>query len=244
MNQRVASSVLERRGHVVVCAANGREALSLFDRSADEPFDLILMDVQMPDMDGLEATAEIRRLEAGTGNHIPIIALTARAMTGDREECIEAGMDEYLSKPIRTAELYDLIADFCNTDPSEATVTELRSGDSPGVIDIKSLLTLVGGNRQLLSNLAVMFSDESVTMLEKMRASIDAGDDSGLQSVAHTLKGSAATMTGYTVSRTAAELEISQDGNIGHRRMLLERLEVEVRALNTALEQLTLRKAG
>jgi two-component system sensor histidine kinase/response regulator len=96
VNQRVACSLLERQGHAVVVAENGRLALEALE-SAD--FDVVLMDVQMPVMDGLTATAAIRKREAGTGRHLPIVALTANALKGDRERCLDAGMDGYVAKP-------------------------------------------------------------------------------------------------------------------------------------------------
>jgi CheY-like chemotaxis protein len=99
INQRVGQKMLEKQGHTVVLAANGREALEA------SPFDLVLMDVQMPEMDGLEATSLLRRREQGTGRRVPVIALTASAMKGDRERCLEAGMDGYVSKPLQPHEL-------------------------------------------------------------------------------------------------------------------------------------------
>jgi CheY-like chemotaxis protein len=103
VNQVVAARLLEKRGHQVTVAANGFEVMAAVER---ESFDLILMDIQMPEMDGYEATALIRRAEAGTGRHIPIFAMTAHAMKGDAEQCLVAGMDGHLSKPIRPADLY------------------------------------------------------------------------------------------------------------------------------------------
>jgi CheY-like chemotaxis protein len=102
VNQRVAARLLEKLGHVVTLAGNGREAIQ---RLASQEFDLILMDVQMPEIDGLEATAAIRRQEQDTGRHVPIVGMTAHAMSGDRERCLASGMDGYLSKPIRSNEL-------------------------------------------------------------------------------------------------------------------------------------------
>jgi two-component system, sensor histidine kinase and response regulator len=109
VNQRLAVRMLEKRGHRVAMSCNGREALEAL---AGDAFDLILMDVQMPEMDGFEATAAIRKSEAGRGTHIPIVALTAHAMKGDRERCLAAGMDEYLAKPIRPEELDELLEHF------------------------------------------------------------------------------------------------------------------------------------
>lgn len=99
VNQLLTTRLLEKRGHTVMLASNGREALAAFERKS---FDLVLMDVQMPQMDGIEATAAIRNLEKSSGNHVAIVALTAYAMKGDREKCLAAGMDGYLSKPIQT----------------------------------------------------------------------------------------------------------------------------------------------
>jgi signal transduction histidine kinase/CheY-like chemotaxis protein len=109
VNQKVAMSMLGKRGHTVVIAGNGKEAVEVFDTQGEQPFDLILMDVQMPEMDGLEATRLIRDKEKETGSHIPIIALTAHAMKGDRDVCIAAGMDGYVSKPLKTEDLFAAI---------------------------------------------------------------------------------------------------------------------------------------
>jgi CheY-like chemotaxis protein len=107
VNQRVALRLLEKAGHHVLAVANGKKALAAW---LSQPFDLILMDVQMPEMDGIEATSEIRRAERGSTIHIPIIAVTAHAMSGDRERCLAAGMDDYLSKPLNKADLMEIIA--------------------------------------------------------------------------------------------------------------------------------------
>jgi CheY-like chemotaxis protein len=106
VNQKVATGMLERAGHRVAVANNGAEAVAKW---RDGAFDLILMDVQMPDVDGFEAAREIRKQEKAGGRHVPIVALTAHAMAGDRERCLEVGMDDYLSKPIRREELLDLL---------------------------------------------------------------------------------------------------------------------------------------
>ena len=113
VNQRVAQRILQNDGHIVVVAGNGREALAALDKQI---FDVVLMDVQMPEMDGLEATAAIRLREKGSGAHIPIIAMTAYAMKGDRERCLAAGMDDYLSKPIHAQVLLDLV-EKCAREP-------------------------------------------------------------------------------------------------------------------------------
>jgi CheY-like chemotaxis protein len=107
VNRKLAMHLLTRRGHTVLSAENGYEALTLLEK---ETVDLVLMDIQMPEMDGLTATREIRKREAGTGRHVPIVALTAHAMSGDRQLCEAAGMDAYITKPIQVAELERVLA--------------------------------------------------------------------------------------------------------------------------------------
>jgi len=111
-NQKVAVSLLAKQGHSVVVVADGREAIDAIER---ESFDLVLMDIQMPDMDGFEATQRIRERERITNTRIPIIAMTAHAMSGDREKCLAAGMEAYISKPIRWRELVEVIASVTAT---------------------------------------------------------------------------------------------------------------------------------
>ncbi|HAA04384.1 MAG TPA: hypothetical protein DCE18_13655 [Syntrophobacteraceae bacterium] len=114
VNQRLAARVLEKHGHRVTVVENGLEALIALE---NKNFDLILMDIQMPDLDGLETARAIRKLEVGSGRHIPIIALTAHALHGDRERCFEAGMDDYISKPIRTDNLLKIIEKWAIGSP-------------------------------------------------------------------------------------------------------------------------------
>jgi CheY-like chemotaxis protein len=109
VNQRLALRVLEKQGYTVVLADNGRRALSELSK---QKFDVVLMDVQMPEMDGLEATAAVREGEKRTGAHIPIIAMTAHAMQDDKQRCLAAGMDAYISKPIRSRDLVELVENF------------------------------------------------------------------------------------------------------------------------------------
>jgi CheY-like chemotaxis protein len=120
INQLVALRLLEKHGHTVSVAGSGHEAVNLLDR---QDFDLVLMDVQMPEMDGFEATAAIRAKEKGTGRHIPIIAMTAHAMKGDEERCLQAGMDRYVSKPVAPGALFSAIDAACGARaPDGATL--------------------------------------------------------------------------------------------------------------------------
>ena len=126
VNQRLASRLLEKRGHSVEVAGNGLEALEALEK---ESFDLVLMDVQMPVMDGFEATAAIRKKEGGSGIRVPIVALTAHAMKGDREKCLAGGMDRYLTKPIRPQELDELLENYLvrrveTTEAQESTLSK------------------------------------------------------------------------------------------------------------------------
>jgi CheY-like chemotaxis protein len=112
VNQLLATRLLEKQGHHVATVGNGRAAL---ERLEKETFDLILMDIQMPEMDGFEATAAIRKQEESTGKHLPIVAMTAHAMEGDRERCLAAGMDGYIAKPVRAKDLIDAIENLCQS---------------------------------------------------------------------------------------------------------------------------------
>ncbi len=158
VNQRLAVSLLERRGHSVVVAGNGREALAALD---DGPYDAVLMDVQMPELDGLEATAAIRarEREEGAGEHLPIIAMTAHAMKGDRERCLAAGMDAYVSKPLRPGELYDVLdriatAGGAGRDGAADTAPELARFDMDAALD------RVDGDAGLMRELVELFLEE------------------------------------------------------------------------------------
>jgi CheY-like chemotaxis protein len=149
VNQLIARSILEKQGHGVVVARNGREALALVQVEA---FDLVLMDVQMPEMDGMAATRAIRKLESGSARHLPIIGVTAHAMKGDKEHCLAAGMDGYVSKPIRPETLLAAIA---------ALGIEPKPVAEDMVLDAKALLALISGDAELLRQLGQLFHEET-----------------------------------------------------------------------------------
>ena len=146
-NQELAVNLLKKWGHVAVLAGDGKAALAAWER---EPFDLILMDVQMPDMDGFAVTEAIRAKERATNTHVPIVALTAHAMKGDRERCLAAGMDAYASKPIRAAELFEVIARLLPSDGEGAKGTPGPEGPPGAVFDLDTALAVVDGDRELL----------------------------------------------------------------------------------------------
>jgi len=203
VNQKVAVSLLEQRGHRVTVANNGREALAALDREA---FDVVLMDVQMPTMDGFEATGIIRRKEEISDAHMPIIAMTAHAMKGDRERCLEAGMDGYIPKPIRAKNLYETV---------EGTIAGLRGSQAEGdgikdeeeTIDRNQVLELTGGSVETLKEVVELFSVECSKLMKRIRDAITNQDPSELQRAAHTLKGSVQVFGGKRTAAAALRLE-------------------------------------
>ncbi len=170
VNQRLAVSLLEKRGHQVVVAGNGREALAALDGT---PFDAVLMDVQMPEMDGFEATAVIRAREEATGAHLPIIAMTAHALKGDRERCLEAGMDGYVTKPLRPQELFRVLEGLAPaTDEAEATPPP-RPTALDDAFDLAAALDRMDGDVELLKELAGLFLDDCPGRMAEIRQAID-----------------------------------------------------------------------
>jgi len=187
VNQTLATRLLEKGGHSVVLAVNGREAVETWKR---ERFDLILMDVQMPEMGGFEATAAIRHAELGGAVHIPIVAMTARAMAGDRESCLEAGMDAYVAKPISAAELVTTIESVVSGRP---TVKEERVGPTERLpLDRPALLGRYGEHHDLLFEIADLFAAQAPSWIAAMDEAVARGDAGALASAAHALRGSAA----------------------------------------------------
>jgi two-component system sensor histidine kinase/response regulator len=207
VNQTVALGLLEPRGHTVVVANNGYEALAHFAR---QKFDLVLMDVQMPQMDGFETTRRIRRLETATGAHTPIVAMTANAMSGDRERCLAAGMDAYLSKPIRKRELLNIVEgtwmEALSNErrpvndssrprivaPAEAPLGAGRKcqiATAPHV-DWDQALKELGGDEELLLLVANTLLQEAPQLLSALRQAVADRDAKRLRLAAHTLKGS------------------------------------------------------
>jgi signal transduction histidine kinase/CheY-like chemotaxis protein/HPt (histidine-containing phosphotransfer) domain-containing protein len=235
VNQRVASGLLRRRGHEVVVVDNGREAL---DTLQGGEFDLVLMDVQMPVMDGLEATAAIRRLEEAEGGHIPIIAMTAHAMDASRTRCLEAGMDRFIPKPIRAEEIERIIESLFG-DPLEGEGRErVDAGTAPG-LDEATLLRSVDGNRELLGELATLFLDNYPDTLRRIREAIEAGDRTALARAAHSLRGSLGFFSVQPTMDAAAAIErMAGSQDLSKAREALDALEREIAQLGPALSAL------
>jgi len=221
VNQKVASAMLERAGHTVTIADNGRKAVAALEHG---PFDLVLMDVNMPEMDGLEATIAVRASEKDTGKRVPIIAMTANAMKGDREKCIAAGMDDYLAKPVRAPELLAAIekaiagADASPTAPAPAAadaVMPVRAVAASADFDLSAASEAAGGNPDTLREIVDAFLEQAPALLECMREAVAAGDATALRHAAHTLKGAAAIFDADdTVSAARAVEEKAHAGEI------------------------------
>ncbi len=232
VNQKVAVSLLRRMGHKTTVAINGREALR---RHSAEPFDLILMDLQMPEMDGFEAVTAIRTIEARTGSHIPIIALTAHAMKGDRDRCLNSGFDGYLTKPIRVGELFQAIEDFARETLAAASDNRLDS--VVPAFDQTAALESIGGDRALFGEIAQLFVDDAPRMRAQIRETIHRRDAQALRRAAHSLKGAATHFAAHSIVDAAERLEdLGKSGDFVDADVLLAALE---RAFDRVLPALT-----
>jgi CheY-like chemotaxis protein len=234
VNQLVALRLLEKHGHSVTVASDGRKALIAWEQ---QPFDLVLMDVQMPEMNGWQATQAIREKEKTTGQHIPIAAMTAHAMTGDEEKCIAAGMDFYLTKPIRTQELFAVLEEIGQKSGSNLGAQSLSESAATNVIDLVGVLERLEGDRDLFEELAQVFKTECPKMVKEIRHAISTHDASNLEHQAHALKGSSANIGSSAVSQTAYEIEkVARSADMERASALLKVLEIEVDRLFCELE--------
>ena len=245
VNQEVALRLLERRGHSVIVAENGKQALTAIER---HKFDLVLMDVQMPEMGGLEATQLIREKEKSTGEHLPILAMTAHAMQGDRERCIAAGMDGYLAKPIdpksflQTVEGISQRATRSETTPQEAGSRD-ASSNAPRALDTKALLEWFSGNRKLLRSIVKTFRDDCPRMMARIRSALAANDANLLADGAHALKGSVGNFGPTAALDTTRKMEkIARQGKLDGAWELYATLEDEIALLLPALHAIGAQK--
>ncbi len=238
-NQKLAVALLERNGHHVTVANDGAEAAGLV---RSHTFDLVLMDVQMPEMDGLEATRVIRQHEAGTDRHVPIVAMTAQAMKGDRERCLESGMDDYLTKPVRPAELFATIARVVGeVRPAQTLVAPPAPADSPSnaspkspadlaptsassppncagspqIINLELALKAVDGDPGLLTEIARIFMLESPKLMGDLADALAAGDAKRFSRAAHTIKSGMRMFGAESAYRLACRLEeLGREGEL------------------------------
>jgi len=233
VNRVLAQKLLQKQGHTVTSVNNGIEALQLWEENQSRQFDIILMDVQMPEMDGLQAATRIRERELGTGAHIPIIAVTARAMKGDRERCLAAGMDGYISKPINPAELAKVIQ---LTVPAGAKIVAVPADPVLKGPSDAELVARFDGDSELLKELAGIFLQECPRMLDEIRAALGTADLRALARAAHTLKGSVGNFAMPGPWETAQRLELlANSGQLCGAQEIFHVLEQQIAQFNQIL---------
>jgi PAS domain S-box-containing protein len=232
VNQELVLHLLERRGHAVIVAENGKQAIVALDK---HKFDVVLMDVQMPEMGGIEATEEIRRKEKSAGGHIPIFAMTAHAMRGDRERCLAAGMDGYIPKPIDPKLFIQTIES--GASPASAKPVGGASTMIEGAIDGGVLLERFDGNWKLLRSLVKTFRHDCPMMMAKIRSALSARDPRLLADAAHGLKGSVGNFGSSSAFETAKEMEkTGRQGKLDGAWELYATLEDDIARLLPALQ--------
>jgi CheY-like chemotaxis protein len=200
VNQRVAAGLLTRRGHAVTIAQHGRDALAILDT---EVFDVVLMDLQMPVMSGIEATRAIRTGEAASGKHIRIVAMTAHAMDGDRERCMQAGMDGYLAKPIDPPRLFAAV----EQSDDAAAVTVAASPAMAPAFDERALRTRLFDDAGLMAAVIAAFLEDCPVRLAAIRNAVTARDGAALRAGAHALAGAAGNLSATGLFTAAKALE-------------------------------------
>jgi len=233
VNQKLAVALLERHGHTVVVANNGREAVAALE---SRPFDLVLMDVQMPEMDGLEATEAIRAREKRTGDHVPVIAMTAHALKGDRERCLEAGMDDYVSKPIHAAQLLDTMERVLGAHPRAPALPPGPPPSEPVALDWDHALRALEGDEGLLAIVVSTAQEEIPRLMAALGKAVAGGDAAATRLAAHTLQGAIRHFGASAVFAHACVLErMGCEGDLGNAPSVLALLEGEVPRLMAAL---------
>ena len=242
VNQTVAAGMLERLGYRVDVAANGLEAVDAIGRV---PYALILMDCQMPEMDGYEATAEIRRRQDG-GRRTPIVAMTAGAMEGDEDRALAAGMDEFVTKPVRMAELRAVVGRWLEGTGVSVPEPEPLAAPEQAAIDAVLDADILAGLRQLESGgrggvvdeLVQLFLDTARDRVGELRAAVDGDDTAVVMRVAHSLKGSSASLAATGLATIAAQLEFAAaEDDLPAATAIVSRLEGEMDRVDAALRE-------
>jgi two-component system sensor histidine kinase/response regulator len=233
VNQHLARALLEKEGHAVTLARDGNEAVRL---ALDGGFDAVLMDVQMPGLDGFEATAAIRRHEKRTSGHLPIIGVTAHAMKGDRERCLAAGMDHYVAKPLRAELLMKALA--------SAVPAPTAPSAGPPVFDERAALELLSQDHALLLELAQLFLLDSPRRMIEIRAALERKDWKTLRLEAHSLKASAEVLSGRRTGNAAMQVEqAAARMDLAAAQAAVELLTPELLQLQAVLGALASRRA-
>ena len=237
VNQTLALRLLGKLGHQADVASNGKEALDLHARNR---YDLVLMDVQMPIMGGFDATARIREREAAGAARTPIVAMTAHAMKGDRERCLEAGMDGYLSKPVHAPDLVEVLIQHTGRgDPAPPPPSEPNSISGP-VFERQKVLFNLGGDEELLEQLIGMYIEDEPRLFADIEAAVIEGDAEALHNAAHALKGAVSNFCAGRAQTGAMHLErIGREKRMADAPQALETLRTELAALRRAFEATT-----
>jgi CheY-like chemotaxis protein/HPt (histidine-containing phosphotransfer) domain-containing protein len=244
INRRLALQILTARGHDVTAAENGREAIEAVERNR---FDVVLMDVQMPEMSGVEATRVIRDREKLSGAHLPIIAMTAHAMKGDRERCLDSGMDGYIAKPIDREQLLRLVeADW--TRPALDLPAPMPEGPpaetATRTCDVDAFIRRAGGDRGLAQEMARLFASEAPGMLANVRSAVSSGNPERVRQAAHALKGAASNFDAADVVAAALTLErMGREGSLEGAGEPMTRLETAADVLMEALHAFAMEAA-
>ena len=227
----MTTRILEKRGHSVVVAEDGARAVAAIESKA---FDLVLMDVQMPNMDGYQAARGIRRNEAGTGAHIPIIAMTANAMKGDRDRCLEAGMDTYIAKPIHARDLLDLVDAAVPIGGGGPSDKVRREADG---IDRDAALALAG-DEDVLREVAILFLRAWPKTMEEIRDAMVAGDSEALEQATHSMKGSVAFFSADAAAKAGSLEDIARAGNLARAGAGYAALEAEIERIKPTVSSI------
>ncbi len=238
INQKLAVILLQKAGYSVDTVENGRQAV---EKSQQEMYNAILMDVQMPELDGFEATGQIRKRELNSGQHIPIIAMTAHALVGDRERCLEAGMDDYVSKPLEPQFLLAVLDRWIQ--PNEERLEMKLTSDSPSAsnrddkpVNLETALSRFDNDRQFFADMCAEFMASLPHRIEEMRASLKADDAVTLSRHGHSLKGVSGNFSAGPITRLSAEIEaLGKAGDLSSMPKLLNHLEAEVKRLKEFL---------
>jgi two-component system, sensor histidine kinase and response regulator len=210
VNQRVLEAMLAKRGFSVDLAGNGREALSAL---AAGHYDLVFMDCQMPEMDGYQATGEIRAAEQGGDERLPVVAMTAHALKGDRERCLAAGMDDYLSKPLRPNELDAVLERWLGAAPARPAAAPAPAAEAGGaLVDEERMRVFRDDYPEIVEQLVDLFVDSTPPLLADLRRAVADGDGEAVRRAAHKLKGSCQNIGAARLAGLAAAIEQGEAG--------------------------------